>query len=100
MNGEKFQENLVPLSQRFVLPLVLIFNIFRDISPSLIVQGIFLRFCSNDTQTERTKFWRCVYAICNSHSCNNFAFVLHEKCNRFQPIRQGIFFTFITIRYN
>ena len=28
-------------------------------------------------------------AICNLHSCYNFALVLYEKCTRFQPMRRA-----------
>ena len=48
---------------------------------------ISMKKCSTESQDGRN--FGSSRAICNLHSCYNFALVIHEKCIRFQPIRRA-----------
>ena len=41
------------------------------------------------SETQNGRNFGSARAIRNLHSCYNVALVLHEKCNRFQPIRHA-----------
>ena len=43
------------------------------------------------TESQDVRNFGSARAICNFHSCYNFALMLYEKCNRFEPNRRAQF---------